>query len=89
MAPPKYTERRRAKPGDDLISVGVQTKGALVLGDRKTLLDLSPYDSGYLHEFDVSADGQHFLLIRTEPEARPTRIDVILNWFDDLRTKVH
>jgi eukaryotic-like serine/threonine-protein kinase len=76
------------RAGDDLISVRVETKGALVLGERKTLLDLSPYDSGYLHEFDVSADGERFLLIRTEPESRPTRLDVILNWFDELRNKV-
>ena len=56
-----------------------------MLGERSKLLDLSEYDSGYLHEFDVSADGQRFLVIRTERESRPTRLDVILNWFDELR----
>ncbi len=76
------------RDGDDLISVQVQTTNGLVLGERKTLLDLSEYDSGYLHEFDVSADGQRFLLIRTEPESRPTRLDIILNWFDELKQKV-
>ena len=73
------------RAGDDLISVPVQTTSGLVLGERTKLLDLSEYDSGYLHEFDVSADGQRFLVIRTERESRPTRLDVILNWFDDLR----
>jgi hypothetical protein len=33
---------------------------------------------------DVSADGRRFLLIRAEPDARPARIDVILNWFPEL-----
>jgi hypothetical protein len=37
----------------------------MTLGDRRTLLDLSAFDPGYFHEFDVSADGQRFLLIRT------------------------
>ena len=55
------------RAGDDLISVRVQTTSGLVLGERTKLLDLSEYDSGYLHEFDVSADGQRFLVIRTEP----------------------
>jgi dipeptidyl aminopeptidase/acylaminoacyl peptidase len=76
------------RAGDDLISVRVQTTSGLVLRERTKLLDLSEYDSGYLHEFDVSADGQRFLVIRTDRESRPTRLDVILNWFDDLRRTV-
>ena len=76
------------RDGDDLISVRVQTTSGLVLGERTKLLDLSEYDSGYLHEFDVSADGQRFLVIRTDRESRPTRLDVILNWFDELERKV-
>ena len=75
------------RAGDDLISVRVQTTSGLVLGERTKLLDLSEYDSGYLHEFDVSADGQRFLVIRTDRESRPTRLDVILNWFDELEKK--
>jgi hypothetical protein len=73
------------RAGDDLISVQVQTRSGLVLGEPTKLLDLSEYDSGYLHEFDVSADGQRFLVIRTNRESRPTRLDVILNWFEELR----
>jgi len=76
------------RAGDDLMSLQVKTTGALVLGERKKLLNVSAYDPGYFHDFDVSADGQRFLLIRTEPESRPTRIDVILNWFGELRRKV-
>ena len=45
---------------------GADRAAALVLGERTKLLDLSEYDSGYFHEFDVSADGQRFLVIRTD-----------------------
>jgi len=76
------------RAGDDLVSIQVRTDGALVLGDRRKLIDLSGYDSGEFHEFDVSADGQKFLLIRTEPASRPLRLDIILNWFDELRRLV-
>ena len=75
------------RAGDDLMSVKVSTGDALVLGERKKLLDLSAYDSGYFHEFDVSADGQRFLLIRTESASRPVRLDIILNWIDELTKK--
>jgi serine/threonine-protein kinase len=76
------------RAGDDLISVSVSTSGPLVLGERRRLLDLSPYDSGAFHEFDVSPDGKRFLLIRTEPAARPYRLNIITNWIEELRRKV-
>ena len=52
------------------------------------LLDVSAFEPQYFHEFDVSADGQRFLFIRAEPDSRPTRIDVILNWFPELAATV-
>ncbi len=70
------------------MSVQLRTKDALILGDLRRLLDLSRYDSGYFHEFDVSPDGQRFLLIRTESQSRPTRLDIIINWFDELKRLV-
>jgi len=49
---------------------------------------ISVSDTGCFHEFDVSPDGQRFLFIRTELQSRPTRLDVVLNWFEELRAKV-
>ncbi len=43
---------------------------------------------GYFHEFDVSADGQRFLLIRTDAASRPVRLDLVLNWMDELKRLV-
>jgi len=57
----------------------------LLLGARRKLIDLFPYDSGHVHEFDVSADGQRFLLIRSDPSSRPVRLALILNRFDELK----
>jgi len=76
------------RAGDDLLSVQVRTDKELVLGERRRLLDLSRFDSGYFHEFDVSPDGQRFLVIRTEPQSRPTRLDIITNFFDELNRLV-
>jgi dipeptidyl aminopeptidase/acylaminoacyl peptidase len=76
------------RAGDQLVSVQVRTTGALEIGERRKLLDLSAYDPGYFHDFDVSPDGQRFLVIRTEPASRPVRLDVIVNWADELKAKV-
>jgi hypothetical protein len=75
------------RAGDDLWSVGVLATAPLALGARRRLLDVSPFEPQYFHEFDVSPDGQRFLFIRAEPGARPTRLDVILNWFPELAAK--
>jgi len=76
------------RAGDDLMSVQVKTTPSLVVGERRKLLDLAAYDPGYFHEFDVSADGERFLLIRTEADSRPTRLNVVLNWFAELKQRV-
>jgi serine/threonine-protein kinase len=76
------------RAGDDLMSVSISMAPTLVVGERRRLLDLSAFDPGYFHEFDVSADGQRFLLIRTEPASRPLRLDITLNWFAELAAKM-
>jgi serine/threonine protein kinase len=73
------------RAGDDLVSVDVQIGTSLTVGARRTLLDLSDYQPGAFQDFDVSADGQRFLLIKADPASRPVRLNVIINWFDELK----
>ena len=75
------------RAGDDLISAEILSINPLRLGVRKRLFDVSAFEPAYFHDFDVSPDGQRFLFIRAEPDARPTRLDVILNWFPELRRR--
>jgi len=76
------------RAGDFLMSAQVTSMSPLAIGERKKLLDVSAFESMYFHEFDVSADGKHFLFIRSAPEARPTRLDVIVNWGAELGKSV-
>jgi hypothetical protein len=42
-----------------------------------------------LPNYDVSSDGQRFLMVKpTEQEAAATQINVVLNWFEELKRKV-
>jgi hypothetical protein len=38
----------------------------------------------------VSPDGQHFLMLKPSEQAQaaPTQINVVLNWFEELKQKV-
>lgn len=54
-----------------------------------------PLFSGYLTglpglpEYDVSPDGQRFLMISgAEMEASPAQLNVVLNWFEELKSRV-
>ena len=38
--------------------------------------------------YDVTPDGERFLLLKLPPERQRPRIQVVLNWFDELRVKV-
>ena len=38
--------------------------------------------------FGVMPDGRRFLIVHFAPEAIPTRLDVVFNWFADLRARV-
>jgi hypothetical protein len=45
---------------------------------------------GSLPNYDVSPDGQRFLMLKsTESDTNaPTQINVVLNWFEELKKKV-
>lgn len=36
----------------------------------------------------MTPDGEHFLMIRHEPEAIPDRINIVLGWFEELNRLV-
>ena len=51
-------------------------------------LHSSPKESP-LPNYDVAADGQHFIMIKdTGPEATATEIDLVLNWFENLKQRM-
>ncbi len=41
--------------------------------------------------YDVSTDGQRFLTVKpgeTDEDAQPLRINIVLNWFEELKERV-
>ncbi len=56
------------------------------------LLFERPYridDGGHGPRFyDISPDGQHFVMIRGEGETEPTEFKVVQNWFQELKRLV-
>ena len=65
-----------------LMAVPVATTPTLRLGAPLPLFELSG------REYDVHPSGERFLIVRTERQATPGHINVVLNWFEELKRLV-
>ena len=76
--------------GDKMMAVDITTQPAFLAGKPKMLIEglyvpPSPNNSYY----DVSADGQRFLMLKPTQQAQAaTQIVVVQNWFEELKQKV-
>jgi len=71
--------------GNKMMAVAVTAGAELTLSAPQMLFD-QPYAYGQtitIPNYDVSPDGQRFLMIRIDPTAG--RLNVILNWLDELK----
>ncbi len=76
--------------GDKMLAVDVTTQPGFGAG-TPTLLFAGPYQrpSSSNTNYDVAADGQSFLMIKaSEQEAESSQINVVLNWFEELKRLV-
>ena len=77
--------------GNKMMAVEIATHPGFVPGKPRMLFEgpyvATPFTSPY---YDVAPDGQRFLMLKpTEPaQAAPTQINVVLNWFEELKQKV-
>ncbi len=77
--------------GDKMMAVAIETEPELSVGTTRLLFEGRFLGTGPVHlrrNYDVSADGQRFLMIKREQDLVPTEIIVILNWFEELKRLV-
>ncbi len=67
--------------GDSVMAVPVNQETGNT--GRPVLLFRGEYGNG-----DVTADGERFLLIKTPDVQRPRRLEIVLNWLDELEREV-
>jgi serine/threonine-protein kinase len=79
------------RSGDKMMAVEVETEPSVRLSKPKMLFE-GRYEGatgslGYAR-YDVTPDGQRFLMIQAKEEPAPNRIRVVLNWAEELKAKV-
>ena len=72
--------------GDRMMGVDVATRPTFNAGTPRTLFKRQFYNGGMRTTYDVSPDGQRFLGVQpVEPEKPITQINVVINWFEELK----
>ena len=76
---------------DRMVAVAVETEPAFTIEARQTLFE-GTYRHGSARDYDVSADGQRFLMVtsagQTPDDGPPPQIEVVLNWHSELLERV-
>jgi serine/threonine-protein kinase len=77
------------RSGDKMMAVDIATQPGFAAGKPRMLFEgryvLSPVQTD---NYDVSPDGQRFLMLKPTEQAALTQINVVLNWFEELKQKV-
>jgi Tol biopolymer transport system component/tRNA A-37 threonylcarbamoyl transferase component Bud32 len=79
------------RSGNKMMAVDIATQPGFAAGTPRMLFEgryeLAPFPST---NYDVSPDGQRFLMLKPtdQAQAAPTQINVVLNWFEELKQKV-
>jgi len=89
--PDGYTTPDRPGNTVTMMAVSVSEKaGGLLIGPPRTLFSGRFLSAGQLQNYDVTANGQRFLMVRTlDPAPEPqTELVLVENWFEELKARV-
>jgi serine/threonine-protein kinase len=79
------------RTGSKMMAVDVTTQASFSAGKPRMLFEGPYVPTGVTHpNYDVSPDGKRFLMVKESEQAQaaPTQINVVLNWFEELKQKV-
>jgi serine/threonine-protein kinase len=74
--------------GAAMMAVAVEVQGTYFVAGKPQLLFDGPFDATQDMNFDISPDGTYFVMVVADPDARPTRVNVVLNWHEELKRLV-
>ena len=77
--------------GDKMMAVAIEREPKFSAGTPRLLFEGRFVGTGPVHaqrNYDISPDGQRFLMIKREEDLMPTELTVVLNWFEELKRLV-
>ena len=72
------------------VAIETESEPELSVGTPRLLFEgrFLPGPNWARRNYDISPDGQRFLMIQREQDLVPTEIIVVLNWFEELKRLV-
>lgn len=70
--------------GNRLHAVAVATEPRLKIGEPESLFETDHHANWTNRGYDVTADGQRVVLVRTPEASQPREVRVVFNWFTEL-----
>jgi hypothetical protein len=70
--------------GDRLFAIPVRTTPELTIGEPEALFTSRRYTTNQSQAYDVTADGQRFLMVKIPEASEPREVQIVLNWFSEL-----
>jgi serine/threonine-protein kinase len=76
--------------GDKTMAVDITTQPTFRAGTPEMLFERPGYNSGARADYDIAPDGQRFLMLQATEQQQEslTQINVVLNWFEELKRRV-
>src|SRR6185295_6857486 len=76
------------RSGRKVLAVPVIKMSAEFVAGKTVQLFEGPYSSDpYRPGYDVTPDGQRFMMVKVPEGSAPRQINVIVNWFEELRRR--
>jgi hypothetical protein len=77
------------RQGDAMMVVDITTTPTVSVGKPRLLFEKRYNRSNsFWPNYDVTPDGQRFLMVSDGSQEAPTRINIVLNWFEELKRLV-
>ena len=85
----RYGKELFYRSGDNMMVVTIETEPELKAGTPRELFKGQFRGSATLfdHSYDLAPDGR-FIMIQEDEESAKTKINVVLNWFEELKRLV-
>jgi hypothetical protein len=78
----------RSENGRRILAVAVQTQPTFSAGVPRMLFEGHyPITDSFWSNYDVTADGNQFLMV-AGPESAPPGLQVVINWMEDLKQRM-
>ena len=75
--------------GNKIMAAKIQITPELKVISRRFVCDSPQISKGIFHrDFTVASDGRILMLKSLEDQSKPVKIDVIVNWFTELKNKL-